>query len=257
MVNGAQFKPLAPRVFLDDGEALQGDQLRLPAALVERLGRTLPLQRGARVEVIHAGRLYEVELMRVSADGAEATVLAQRPTAPEPAPAITLCPAALPAQRFAGLIERATELGVARLRPVQTEGSPAVPQLRQRMARWRRLITEAAEQCRREQRPGIEAPVDLETLLAESAPAGGRRLVASLREGGRRVAAALAAGPWPREVAILVGPDGGFTAAEAAAQARGWQPVTLGARPLRPETAALVALVLVQEGLDGSAQPAR
>ena len=81
--------------------------------------------------------------------------------------------------------------------------------------------------------------------------------MASLREGGRRVAAALAAGPWPREVAILVGPDGGFTAAEAAAQARGWQPVTLGARPLRPETAALVALVLVQEGLDGSAQPAR
>ena len=238
------------RIFLDDADALSGTTMTIRGPVVRRLSRVLRLRRGNALEVIHDGQLHTVRLTRVRQDEAEGEVSGSRPVERSRSPLVTLCPAVIRPQRFEMVIEKATELGVDRIRPVRAIRSLARSQSRERVARWKRIVTEASEQCRRELRPPIDEPIDLETLVAEPAPADTVRIMASAWERSRRVADVLEDETPPREVAILVGPEGGFTAGEAEmAQAHAWIPVTLGPRPLRAETAGMVAAAVVQEAL--------
>ncbi len=238
------------RIFLDDADALSGTTMTIRGRAVRRLSRVLRLRRDDALEVIHQDQLYVVRLTRVRQDVAEGEVSASRPVEVMRPPFVTLCPAVIRPQRFEMVIEKATELGVDQIRPVRAIRSLAKSQSRDRVARWKRIVTEASEQCRREQRPSIDEPVDLETLVTAPASAGTVRIMASAREQSRRIAEVLGDGARPQEVAILVGPEGGFTPGEAElALAHGWVPVTLGPRPLRAETAGVVAAAVVQEAL--------
>lgn len=250
MVSGEPSGRRAPRIFLDDAESVNGDLIVIRGEVVRRLSRVLRMRRGDALEVIHAGRLFDTVLDRVSQEVVEATIRDSRPTRPEPDPRIVLCPALIRPQRFDFIVEKATELGVSRIRPVHATRSLAPSQSRRRVGRWRRLITEAAEQCRREERPEIDEPVELETVLRDEPPPGTVRIFASERERARRVGDVLADTPQPSHVEILVGPEGGFTESEVEiARANDWQPVTMGPRPLRSETAAIAATAVVQEAL--------
>ena len=238
------------RIFLDDADALSGMVMTIRGRPVRRLSRVLRLRRGDALEVIHEGQLHVVRLTRVRQDVAEGEVSESRPVEASRPPLVTLCPAVIRPQRFEMVIEKATELGVDRIRPVRAIRSLAKSQSRDRVARWKRIVTEASEQCRREQRPPIDEPVDLEILVAAPAGSGTVRIMASAWEQSRRVADVLGEVGQPQEVAILVGPEGGSTPGEAdLAQAHGWVPVTLGPRPLRAETAGVVAAAVVQEAL--------
>ncbi len=137
--------------------------------------------------------------------------------------------------RIDWLVEKATELGVARLQPVVTRRTIVE---RLNLERLRAHAVEAAEQCERTALPVLEEPRRLEALL-RSWPAD--RTLYFADEGG---GAPYAPGPGP--AAILIGPEGGFTDEERAAiralpQAR---PVSLGPRILRADTAALAAVAL-------------
>ncbi|MEE9277999.1 MAG: RsmE family RNA methyltransferase [Dehalococcoidia bacterium] len=258
MANGELSAPRAPRIFLDDRESVREGLVIVRGSSARRLARSLHLRRGDAVEVIHDRSLYHVGLTRVGEDVIEAEIRETCPLRPDPSPEVTLCPAIIRPQRFDLIIEKATELGVAGIQPVLATRSLATSPSRQRQARWRRLITEAAEQCRREQRPQLHEPVEVEALVAAPPAGGAVRIFASEREPSRRVAEALGMAAPPQRVQILVGPEGGFTVPEAdAAIAHGWIPVTLSPRPLRPETAAVVATALVQEALRPGDQPAR
>lgn len=252
MASGEPFEPRAPRLFLDDPEAVSEGLITIRGSAVHRLTRVMRMRRSDALEVIHepSGRVYRTELARLGAEAIEATIVRSRPIAPERGAAVTLCPAIIRAPRFDMVVEKATELGVCGFRPVRATRSLAQSQGRERMARWKRLVTEAAEQCRREQRPWIEPPVEIEELVAQAPAAGTLRLFASEREAGRHVGDVIPAGAAPAQVEILVGPEGGFTAAEAdAAIGHGWRSVSLGDHPLRAETAAIVATALVFEAL--------
>lgn len=140
------------------------------------------------------------------------------------------------------IAQKATELGVARLLPVLTRHT----QIRAiNSERLRANAVEAAEQCERLTVPEVAGLVPLDRLLADW-PAGRRLLVADESGGGAPIARAVAgvAPPW----GVLVGPEGGFAAAELAAL--GALPfvmrVGLGPRVLRADTAALAALAVVQ-----------
>ena len=133
------------------------------------------------------------------------------------------------------LIEKATELGVARLMPVVTRRTVVE---RIKGERLRSIAVEAAEQCGRTMLPTIDEPIALERLLKERDPA--RMLYFADETGGEPMATAFA--PWPG--LILTGPEGGFTPEERAMirAAVGVKPISLGPRILRAETAALAAV---------------
>ena len=183
----------------------------------------------------------------------------------EPVPDFWLCPALLKKDRFDLVLEKASELGIAEIRPVVTRRCVAN---KLNAERARAIVTQAAEQCTRTALPVLADPVRLELLLRDWPE--DRLLYFADELGGEPAAEAFAAalpapprrrgpqsakrdaetGPRLRgdsaKAALLSGPEGGFDAAERAAiralpQAR---PITLGPRILRGETAAIAATAL-------------
>jgi 16S rRNA (uracil1498-N3)-methyltransferase len=142
------------------------------------------------------------------------------------------------------LIEKATELGVARIQPLVCERSVlrvAGERAVRKAAHWRAVAVAACEQCGRNRVPAIDEPLPWRDGLSAFAADSARWLL-SLSD----------ARPWPpapgerRDVVVLSGPEGGFTAAEqAAAIASGFVAYSLGARVLRADTAPLAALAWV------------
>ena len=153
----------------------------------------------------------------------------------EAVPDLTLAFAPVKRTQTDWLVEKATELGIARLQPVMTRRTVAE---RVKLERLRSITIEAAEQCNRTSLPKIEEPVSLAAFLS------GRDQNATLyfadENGGEAVASALKPGP----AAVLIGPEGGFTDEErdlVRAQPNSVA-ISLGPRILRAETAALAAI---------------
>lgn len=157
----------------------------------------------------------------------------------EEVPDFWLCAALLKKDRFDLVLEKATELGVARIQPVITRRCVAD---KLNMDRARHIVTEAAEQCARTALPDISEPVKLDALL-KSWPKG-RVLFFADEEGGEAAHKTFADHLSP--AGLLIGPEGGFDDAERAAiralpEARA---ITLGPRILRGETATIAATAL-------------
>ena len=133
------------------------------------------------------------------------------------------------------LVEKATELGIARLQPVMTRRTVAE---RVKLERLLSIAIEAAEQCGRTVLPEIGEPISLDQFLATGR--SGRRLYFADEQGGEPAAASFERGP----AAILVGPEGGFTdeERELVRAAPNSIAISLGPRILRAETAALAVL---------------
>jgi 16S rRNA (uracil1498-N3)-methyltransferase len=152
----------------------------------------------------------------------------------ETLPDLTLAFAPVKRAQTDWLVEKATELGVAKLQPVMTQRTIAE---RVRLDRLQAIAIEAAEQCGRTMLPQIAEPAPLDRFLKMSAQ---HPLYFADEQGGARIAEALSAGP----AAILIGPEGGFSEDERAL-VRGCGnavAVSLGPRILRAETAALAAV---------------
>jgi 16S rRNA (uracil1498-N3)-methyltransferase len=146
--------------------------------------------------------------------------------------------------------QKATELGAAAIVPLALERSVArydAGKARLKQERWQKIVLAAAKQCRRDILPTVYAPMSLPEALGRFPFDLG--IVAYEGESGRGLRAVLRAAPRPRDVLLLVGPEGGFGAAEIkAAAAAGVQPASLGPRILRTETAAVAVLsVLMYE----------
>lgn len=155
----------------------------------------------------------------------------------EDVPDFWLCPALLKKDRFDLLLEKASELGVAEVRPLVTRRCVAD---RLNPERAKAVLTEAAEQCARTALPALWPPVSLPELLRDW-PID--RVLFFADELGGEPAAQQFADHRGSPCALLTGPEGGFDEAERVAirelpQAR---PITLGPRILRGETAAVAA----------------
>lgn len=139
------------------------------------------------------------------------------------------------------VVEKATELGVARIVPFTSERTVGDGMRDGKVERWRRLAKSAAQQCGRRDVPAVEAPLPFAELLATF---GAFDLALVPWEIAATVALrerlpALIAGR--RTVVVAIGPEGGLSHAEAlAAEAAGGTLVSLGSRILRTETAGLV-----------------
>lgn len=138
------------------------------------------------------------------------------------------------------VVQKATELGAAAIRPVLTRRSEVRPaEASRRLERWREIAVNACEQCGRTVLPEIHPPAP----LAEVDCRAGLRL-APVPGGERRLADL---GPIESSVAVAIGPEGGLDEQDLAVlTARGFEPVTLGPRILRTETAAIAVTAALQ-----------
>ncbi len=225
-----------------------------------RLFVTAPLHAGARIEATRPQTHYLRSVMRREpgdpvtlfngTDGEwlthigtlrrdSATLLADRPLRPQaPEPDLWLLFAPLKRDATDLLVQKATELGVAALKPVLTERANSA---RLNLDRLAAIAVEAAEQSERLTIPAIDPPRRLAELLA-TWPHERALVVAAERADAPPVPAI------HPPAALLVGPEGGFAPAELDALRRHpfVQPATLGPRILRAETAAIVGLALLQ-----------
>lgn len=221
-----------PRLFVRQplGAAVQ---VALDGAQANYLGNVLRMGVGAQL-VLFDGASGEW-LARVAEAGKKRMTLAvERQTRPlEAVPDVTLAFAPVKRAQTDWLIEKATELGAARLQPVITQRTVVE---RVKLERLQAIAIEAAEQCGRTLLPEICEPMPLARLLGER----GRTLYFADENGGEPAAAAFT----PSPATILTGPEGGFTDDERAAirAAPGTRAISLGPRILRAETAALAAL---------------
>ena len=161
----------------------------------------------------------------------------RRTRGPETIPDVWLAFAPVKRAQTDWLVEKATELGVARLIPVMTQRTVAE---RVKLERLEAIAIEAAEQCGRTRLPDISEPQALKQLLGGRDP--GRKLYFADEGGGAPPADAFRPGP----SLILTGPEGGFSDDERAAirAADNAVPISLGPRILRAETAALASLAV-------------
>jgi 16S rRNA (uracil1498-N3)-methyltransferase len=232
-------------------ERLPGATLRLTDDDHQHLARVLRARAGERLTLFDgAGTEVDAEVARVGTRDTELRLGARRAGAVTAPPvAITVLVAVPRGERMDLVVQKTTELGVARVVPVVSERSVARPEPARR-ARWEKIAREAARQCGRADVPRVDEPLALAAALAApDLPA--RRFALWEAERGQSLRARLAEVP-AAAVALLIGPEGGFPAGEvAAASAAGFVPVSLGPRILRVETAAIVAVALALAAAGG------
>jgi 16S rRNA (uracil1498-N3)-methyltransferase len=191
------------------------------------------------VIVDSAAHVFAASLML---DGARAAARLEElmPSSNETRLRITLAQAVPKGQKLDFVVEKATELGIASLIPLQTSRTIGGVSER-KLERWRKLARSAAQQSGRSSLPDVEPPQDFASLVArirefDAALFAWELAAKPLREALRELPAA-------GNVLAIVGPEGGFSHAEAeAAVEAGAHAVSLGSRILRTETAPLVLL---------------
>ena len=221
---------------------LTGDQ-------AAHLARVLRAEPGQIYDVVANGFLHRAEIASVSEDEVVFTLHEELEAAA--ALPLHLLLAVFKFDHMEWAIEKATELGVGRITPVfarRTEKhlSQAAPK---RAERWRRIALEAAKQSRRTGIPEIADPVLLKIALEqEQSPV---RILLSETEQATTLTAALTTSAMSAvSVALAIGPEGGWAPEEMALFSQHvWQPVTLGPRILRAETAAIAAIAITASHL--------
>jgi 16S rRNA (uracil1498-N3)-methyltransferase len=232
--------------------ALAGQsQLMLPEGPSRHIGRVLRLQTGAALTLFDGrGGEFEATIMAVEKRGVRVQIGAHYAIEREASVAVTLLQCVIRAERMDFIVQKAAELGVAAIVPVQSRhGVVRLDEsaMERRQRHWQAVAIAACEQCGRNRIPELHAPVSFEEACAGSAGAQARVLLDPA--GSRSLAQALespAAKPMI-SVSVLIGPEGGFGEDEMAlARDQGFQIVSLGPRVLRAETAPIAALAVIQ-----------
>lgn len=233
------------RRFFVAAEVLAVERPVLPEEVVRHL-TVLRLAAGEEILLLDGeGGVARCRLAALGKRSGEAEVLA-RWRENDTAFPVTLLQALPKGDKMELILQKGTELGVGGFVPVLTGRSVAQPGAERgeaRRERWQRIVCEAARQCRRPCLPSLAAPQPLDAALA--AVSAELRLML-WEEGSRPLSAVLPASP-PASAAVLVGPEGGFSATEATqARRAGFVPVRIGPRILRTETAGFAAAAILQ-----------
>jgi len=222
-----------------------GSRLDLPDRAAHHAARVLRLRVGDRVVLFNGeGGEHDARILAVGKQSVQVELGEHHAVERESPLAVTLVQALSSGDRMDITIQKAVELGVRRIVPVESERS--VVRLKgersgRRVTHWQEIVVSACEQCGRNRVPAVEAVVPLATWLSTESQA--RRWVLS-----PDAASVLRDQPRPdRAIELLVGPEGGFTEDElGAAHRAGFQSLRLGPRVLRTETAAPALLAALQ-----------
>ena len=237
-------QPMTHRYFC--ATPIAGERALLDGPEAHHLLHVMRAEMGAEVVLFDGtGAEFPARVEQVGRTEVELAILQRRPVDRELPVAITLGVALPKGDRQKWLVEKAVELGVARLIPLVTVHAVAAPN-RRAIERLGRTVIEASKQCGRNRLMQIAEPESWDLFVsAEGGAHHGRSLVA--HPGGTSLAASLTSGRGRGQtVALAVGPEGGLADQELlAAQVHRWQMVDLGPRILRIETAAALLVALV------------
>ncbi|HMB84627.1 MAG TPA: RsmE family RNA methyltransferase [Terriglobales bacterium] len=237
-------------------DEVTGDTAALVGEHAAHLARVLRAEVGQEFDIATGDEVRRGTITFISYDRVD-FALGTKPrhrlrSKPSAAPKITLALAIFKFDRMEWAIEKCTEIGVSRIIPVIARRSDAhlATAAVKRHERWQRIVRQAAEQSRRSAPPEIAAPVKLKDLAGAGVlPAGVlTRIVLAESEEDTRLREILQSRP--TEVALAVGPEGGWADEELAwFRETGWVAASLGDTILRAETAAIVATALALEAL--------
>ena len=222
-----------------------GPHLTLTGDEAQHCSRVMRKQPGDTIEIFDgAGRVAVCEITHVSKAEVQAKIVSETRIEPFQT-AIHLLPALIKAEPFEWLLEKAVELGAASIQPIITERTVIhldAAQTEKKLAKWRRHMIESAKQCHTPFLPELKAPIGFAASLKLAADL---KIIPALSEHSRTLKQALPKSK-PSSVAVLIGPEGDFTAEEEAlAFAAGFVPVTLGPLVLRAETAGIATLAIL------------
>lgn len=229
---------------IDNGSAVITGQEAKHLRTVLRLGP------GDMVELVDGrGTIARAEIETITQDKATFTILENFSPGSESLIHITIAQGMLKDKKMDMLIRHLTELGICQWLPFFSSRSipkPDAKRLTKRIERWDKIAKEALKQCGRTMLPIINKPVQLEDLLNTTADYDEK--IAFWENATTPLATSNKSALKPvKRIIVLIGPEGGFAAAEIdAAKEMGFTSYSLGPRILRAETAALAAATLVQ-----------
>ncbi|HEY8559107.1 MAG TPA: 16S rRNA (uracil(1498)-N(3))-methyltransferase [Pyrinomonadaceae bacterium] len=202
----------------------------------------LRLREGSEIQVFDgAGREFLCAVAQITKRETALEIVREiAPAAPESDLDLTLAVALLKGEKFELVVQKAVELGVTRLVPLNTRRADVkLKEADKKMDRWQKIALEAAKQSGRARLMEIAAPVDFEKFVAE---ADGAKILFSERHGE-----GFAQFRPDKKITALVGSEGGWEDSELeTAAAAGFRIVTLKGRILRAETAAIVVSAILQ-----------
>ena len=225
---------------------LHPTQISLPKEVAHHIKIVLRFHRGAQILLCDGrGHCCHCRIDQLSSNSGCATVL-NRWFEEETALRIELLQGLPSGDKFDLILQKNTELGVTLFQPVITERSQfSLPanKLLKKMERWQRIVCEAARQSERAWLPQVSRPLPVAGALSQC----GAEMKLVLWEEARQPLNIVLPASVPQSVAVLVGSEGGLSAAEVdGAMAHGFVPVSLGPRILRTETAGLAISAILQ-----------
>lgn len=228
----------------------------LPPDEAAHLARVLRLAPGAEVVVFDGrGGEFRAEVIRAGRGAATVALRERLVPAAEPAVRLTLVQAVLKPDAMDDVIRDATMMGVARIDPVITSHVAVAGRAisgGRAAERWRRLAVASAKQCRRATLPAIGDPQPLDRWLRTAGEDWRLLLVEpQAAQGGETRMRALFDRPRPSSVALIVGPEGGWSAEERrTVEEAGVLPVSLGSLTLRADAVPVAAIAVLRFVLD-------
>ena len=235
--------------FFVSRESIDGDEVSLKGPVAHQLRNVLRMSSGDHIVVLdNSGWEREVELTEVLPQLARGKVVGQTLSSTEPRTKITLYQSFLKGERFEFALQKGTELGIVEFVPVISARCvvSSLNEAGRKMARWERIIREAAEQSRRGKLPDLSPAMFFREACLRATRAGQLALIPWEAENRRSLRAVMESHPRPFSISLFVGPEGGYEDSEiAAAEGMGVIPVGLGPRILRAETAGLVAAAAI------------
>ena len=218
----------------------------LPSAGAYHVARVLRMRPGAPLVVFDgSGMDYPAEITAVEGNKVLVRLRGQIPGTGESPLRITLVQGVSRGERMDWTLQKATELGVAAIAPVLTARSVVrldEKQAAKKQIHWQAIAVGACEQCGRSRIPAVGTPMSLREYFGTVRKDGMRLVLSPSAPGSLAGIASL-----PAKVELLIGPEGGLDDDEiTAAQKAGFMPVRLGPRVLRTETAAVVAMTVLQ-----------
>jgi 16S rRNA (uracil1498-N3)-methyltransferase len=232
------------RFFVDE---VRSGKAQIAGEDARHLTRVLRVEAGQRYEISDNRNVYLAEIETAHKENVVFRTLEKLPAA-LPTARFELYAALIKFDRFEWIVEKATELGVTEIVPVEAARSERGLEkaAAKRLERWRRIALEASQQSRRPHLPKIAEPLTLTEAMART---GGYRYVLDEHPGAVSLLKALPAVRAAQDtVAILTGPEGGWTEEERASfTAAGWTPASMGPLILRAETAVIAALAVISQ----------
>jgi len=244
------------RQFFINPENITGSTAVLTGSEARHIATVLRLSIGTAIMLFDgSGTYYEAVLNKITPSRIETKIISIIPfidTGEDLQPALHLALGLLKGKKTDFVIQKTTELGITGLHPFHSRYCVVKDHTKNRLQRWQKIALEACKQCNRPKPPAINPTQNFTDMLSASGEADydiklifwenkmGQKTIREIFSPSKKIAS----------VMILIGPEGGFSNGEVRqAIDAGYEPVTMGSRILRAETAAIAAVSIIQHEL--------